>query len=453
MLIDPDKTALIILGASHFPNYRDQDYASFSSAHRQLREYFLEADYGPRLSEDKVRDLFDDDSDASEQINEVEKFICNDLSLEHLFVYIVTHGKLHEDRFYLAVQTTRDYSETQMRGNTYILFEDLYNSIVHAGRARAYFIVDACYSGKIHKHHAARVLSYEPSSSPQEWNGESGRGGSATILTAGSLEGPGPVYGRDEERPPLFTRCLLETLKNGVKGGYSYGLSLSTLAYEINECYRRKLPELNGPDFLSETRTQISERDRYEADGRVRPSNLSDTPVFLNNDPTNVRELFREASRAIAQRRSAEVKNSDLTREKEQLQNENSDLKTERIQLQNENLKLTRRNEELQEKNSELTTEGERLQKEHVDISATNKVLERENMDFKQDFRTATQYDAKLTAQENANERFERINRRLLWVICFVAVLPLLIVALVLSVEPELRNVLISGIASILARN
>ena len=179
MIIDPAKTALILLGASHFPNYSDLglDRRSFSSAYGKVRKYFLESDFGPYLYERNVLDRFDSEKGASDQIDEVAAFLRNDMSLEDVFFYIVTHGTIHKDVFHLMVRTSCDNPDSRIRSDTYIDFENLYQVTLGSGSPRVYFIVDACHSGAIHAYHGDQVLSNGPSIGWRGWNGKSGRRG------------------------------------------------------------------------------------------------------------------------------------------------------------------------------------------------------------------------------------------------------------------------------------
>ena len=444
MFINPDKTALILLGASRFPNYDGQDRKSFSNAHDKIKHYFLKSDFGPCLS--KVCDLFDSEYDASKQITEVGNFLGKHMSLEDVFVYIVTHGKFDEEtgRFYLMVQTSRDNSDREIRDDTYILFETLLKTTLSSGRPRVYFIVDACYSGKIHPHYGDHVPSHESPTPPTEWYGKSVRGGHATILTANSLEEPGPVDGKDNERPPLFTRCLLEILENGIERGFSDGLSLRALEYAINECYHEKLPELKGPDFLKDTtRAQVSDRDLLGPDSEER---LLDIPVFLNNDLSNVRKLFREARREKIERKMVAVKNSKLRTKNEQLHEEKSKLTTENKQLQEEKSELTAENKQLQEEKSKLTAENKQLQEEKSKLTARSQVLKESSEDLKEEIRAADKCSAELTAQTKQNEFLKHTNRRLFWLVCLLAVLSFAVCVLALSYEPAFWELLVSWI-------
>ena len=236
-----------------------------------------------------------------------------------------------------------------------------------------------------------------------------------------------------------------------MKGGFPYGLSLETLAYRINKCYERKLLDLNRsdspkrrPDFLKRTtRAAVSDRGRNKADGESR--RLSSTPVFLNNHPDNVQQLFREGSSEKAQRKMAMVKNEELTTEKKQLQKENEELTTEKKQLRKENAELTTEKKQLQAENAELTTEKEQLQKENAVLTARSQLLQKESRDLKEESRTANQHAAELTAQQNMNETLKRVNWSLLWLVCFMVVLTLAVCALVLA-EPELLESLVSWI-------
>ena len=452
MLIDPSKTALILLGASRFDYYDDnQNRKSFASAHDRIKNYFLQSDLGPYLSDEMVCDLFDDEADASEQIDKIGEFLVkHQSSLEDVFVYIVTHGKSQKEtgRFYLMVKTSRDTSDREIRDDKYILFETLVKAILASGRPRVYFIIDACYSGDIHVHQGDHVLSHESSTPPTGWNGKSACGGYAAILTSNSSKEPGPVEGKDEEQPPRFTRRLLEVLeKKGMKHGFSYGLSLNALSYAINECYREKLPNSTEPEFLEQTsQAQVSDRDLH---GPGNEALVSSTPVFPNNDQSNVRKLVREASRDRIAKKMVEVEFLELKTKYEQLQEQNSVLTTENKQIKENNSVLTIENEQLQENNSVLTTENEQLQEEKSKVMGKNDLLKERNRGLEEEIRAADKCSAELVAQEKQNAILKHI--------CVATVISLTVCVLVLSAEPEfwkqLASPLISTIKAILKPN
>lgn len=329
IIVDPSTTALILVGASTFENYDDDDRESFLHARNAVKGYFLRERMGLDLPEANVRDLFDSTLSATEQIDAAAEFVRDNGTFRDVFVYVATHGVLLDkarqsenglslrEHYLLKVRNSADTLTKEgpaPREETYIRFRTLYREIYGAGSMRLYVIVDACESGAVHPRILEHVVPPELVDRPIDSFSPVDRRGVA-FLTANSRERLGLVYGADKKELPQFTAVLMELLEDGVKGGFNFGLSVSALAYLIQERGEKKALALEAPVSNS---AQAS-YDELAVDGVP----LSDVPIFPNNDVENakfnaltsrVRRSFREASQERAKRVETETKNRELER-------------------------------------------------------------------------------------------------------------------------------------------
>ncbi|WP_321947833.1 caspase family protein [Paraburkholderia sp. J10-1] len=146
----PTRTAVILLGASHFPNHEDLgETASFYTSKEAIRRYLVDT-----LRADPILDLFDSPEPPSTILVRISSFIESDLrasfgslASNNLFVYYVGHGypaRGDPDEYFLALaSTTRkhpDFTALDFRSLARILRSD-------ASTMRKFIILDSCYAG------------------------------------------------------------------------------------------------------------------------------------------------------------------------------------------------------------------------------------------------------------------------------------------------------------------
>ena len=451
-MISPSKTALILLGASKFPNFyklddpdpknrKPRDRKSFHSSHKAVKRYFKE--HAQDLVLDPVNDilnLFDEGLDSEVQMSLMSEFLCpgGKPKYSDVFVYIVTHGEhLHNARasenefrlkadYYLMIRDSLDLVHHPGRHATYINFEGLFNLVYNNAGGRVYFIVDACHSGIIHLNEDGSRPPFYPFGQPTEVCNSPGHRGAA-ILTANSTLEIGEVLASDSDELTLFTYAFLLALKEGVENGYSFGLSFDLLRYEINrivyerkEIVRKRI-EGNRSDIFNIAQV----RDRYLTVGAMR---LSDIPVFPNKNakntvPTICRGDFFER---LSKTKKVEEERNRLEEENLQLHN-NVEEQRKRIEgqkkwIERRQNKISDQQREIEGQQRKIKEQQRRINMQETKIGKQKKTIQsvwRRRRDLQED-------------RSNFNDRIARSR----WFIGLAAVLPLAAVALLLAFGP-----------------
>jgi hypothetical protein len=151
--VDPRRTLFVALGAHYYPDSILTSSTSLLKASDKVVKYFLAED-GFGLPHENHLNLFDAPSEPNSQDRQIASWIAersaalelNGTPATDLILYYVGHGGLDDnDRYYLALKTTRDSN----RGISSLKIDDLGPTITSSARTlRTYLIIDACFSGK-----------------------------------------------------------------------------------------------------------------------------------------------------------------------------------------------------------------------------------------------------------------------------------------------------------------
>ena len=228
MFLDPEKSALIVLGASVFADPAYSDRKVFASAKESMIDYFLDPWKGLGLRDSHVFDGFDADNKKNDIISEMNDFLRKK-SLDDVFVYICSHGQKRGKHLNILLRTSEE-------GNfdSELDFEYFIDKLQMEVKCRIYCIVDCCDSGVIHESSTQLNIPDETVVPPKM---------GITILTSNNRETIGRVIAADnldKIDAPLFTHILLQVLEKGEKK-----LPRDGIAFEhIWKCIRERIPEV-----------------------------------------------------------------------------------------------------------------------------------------------------------------------------------------------------------------
>lgn len=199
MIVRPETTLVVLLGAESWPNWPEFDTPAFRRSVERFRRYLRER---LNLPEKHLRDLFNDPSSPDEIVREVQQFIKERTSEApagaprptDLLLYYVGHGTgTAEAGYRLAIRRTSKESANSSSLAAY----DLVEAIERGGHVlRTYLILDACFSGSI-----TDALRWPVGS----------RG--LTLLASASREDVAKAP--REEGVPMFSDALLDVLEHG----------------------------------------------------------------------------------------------------------------------------------------------------------------------------------------------------------------------------------------------
>ena len=407
MFPDPEKTALVVLGASAFPNIPKMDREVFLSAKESIVKYFCDPLKGLGLRDSHIFDRFNVENNKNSIILEMNDFL-RDKSPDDVFIYICSHGH-HRGGYLQICLRTSEVDDI----DTYLDFEDFIENLEGEAKCRIYCIIDCCCSGAIHEHSPQKT----PQTPPEETSYRPTKG--ITILTSNNRETKGTVTA-DDSLPgintPLFTHILLQILNEGAETLPGYGIAFE----HICQCIRERIPELIRDLKLTsekQDKTHIPDfSDRPRNDGRS-GRKLSQVCVFQNNSFSNirhVREIYHKLSlqqlRFIANQNKLIDKQSDeieSLKSANSIMQKDSHLTTETFReelatLQEMNAmyaeskihmkeKLYRidtlesTNLQLDNKNQNLINFMEKLEVENKDLKSRIDSFSRENGDLKDD--------------------------------------------------------------------
>jgi DNA/RNA endonuclease G (NUC1) len=146
---------LVMLGASSFPRSPELSaLASFVTSHDALRDYLMQPEGAPLVSNKDCLDLFDNTRSWPDQEAELADWLKNKMEVSEagmpppsdLIVHYVGHGGLKDDGtdYCLAIRTTREDNKFYSS----IIFESLWRTVRNASMPlRRYLIIDACFAG------------------------------------------------------------------------------------------------------------------------------------------------------------------------------------------------------------------------------------------------------------------------------------------------------------------
>ena len=250
MIFSSKVCGMIFLGSDIFDADKEASRASFRASYEGVKRYF-ESERDGLDSTDKVMlDLFGSESKAEEQLEEISRFLEDYPKLEDIFIYVVTHGHdidQNSEDFLLQVKKSSNGDRMDSKWQrSCISFKELRERSVVSGQ-RIYFIIDACYSGRVHKESnvgpARSSGSCYSDLAQKESNDESARSIGQTIqqdsrgcgiLSSNYRDEVGVTHGDDKDRPTAFTCVLLDILNRGIPWEHRYGLSFKVLADHIN---------------------------------------------------------------------------------------------------------------------------------------------------------------------------------------------------------------------------
>ncbi len=234
---DPQKTLVILLGASAWPQQREtlrhnypDDNNPFKRSVAGMQSYFL--DY-LRIPKDHLKNLFDVKENANSLFTQIDEFLETHKSTTNdVFIYYVGHGTLLDKELSLAIPAAKD--------NDYDLpMQKLWRGLGKiVPQARCYFLLDACYSGKI---------TQLPAKSPMGPK-------SAVLFCSSPPEKPSFVRQNGEQQNvTVFTEALLKTLR-----GENPQLKISPVTWSfrdiespVKQFIKNHYPDVAEPQFSS----------------------------------------------------------------------------------------------------------------------------------------------------------------------------------------------------------
>jgi hypothetical protein len=231
MSLNPEKTLVIIFGASEWPDYQDLNYCPndsncgnpYQNAANGIRSYFLN-DLGIEI--DNLLFLFDEKQGPETLIDKMQSFLKKSSQIDHLFFYFVGHGDLYEKSYYLFTSSAKKGNLASFFGVKY-----LSNTVKQfAGKIKhCYFILDACFAGQADSdlRDIYRTVS--------------------TMLFPACHR---DVTTRIEGKMPMFTQALLDVLRKRKSPTFS-GICKSVRKllkehYGVNDDFLPTINDING---------------------------------------------------------------------------------------------------------------------------------------------------------------------------------------------------------------
>lgn len=208
----PQSTLVVLLGASawpHYPGLSDLPAARYWAT--RLRTYFLDT-AGFALPSENLLDLFDDEANAIDLLQQIEDFLqerlANSAAMRDLIVYYAGHGNFakgdvrREATYYLALRSTKGYPVEAATG---LVVGQLAGALrAWARQLRRYLILDACFA-------AAAAEDWQAAESDivqRQAHASSLETGTALLCAAGPDQGAKDV---------AFSGGLLAALTNGTR--------------------------------------------------------------------------------------------------------------------------------------------------------------------------------------------------------------------------------------------
>jgi hypothetical protein len=268
--LDPSTTAVVVLGASEWPDATQFEAApQFANSAREFINFIVAQD-GASVSDDHVLDLFDSNEEQSEIVRQIADFLgrirgrlsASGRSLTDVVTFYVGHGGFDTgsiSAYFLAIRRTNriDYLGSSLSAAS------LRRALrLNAGGARHYLILDCCFA-------AAAVTSYIQMSTAMQTavaqvQDSFPPSGTALLCAAGARV---PAKAKRDSVYTMFSEGLLEVLRGGVANAPAW-LTMT----ELGDAIRTRL------------------RERY-ADEAVRPEvhspeqtkgSVADVPIFRN---------------------------------------------------------------------------------------------------------------------------------------------------------------------------
>ena len=228
------QTLAILLGASSFPGHAPfaDPNTAFANAAARFRAYLV-TDMG-LVVDDTLLDLFNDHRPFRELVDAIRAFLTGHPNAQNLIFYYVGHGVLVDGGAELALYIHDTAASHPL--NTSVRVDALWEALGGdlARRRRQYLVIDACYSGMTADHVEQRIRQTT-----------AGAGAPLALPVSGTSVLSSTTRDEDSLAPTgwdctLFTRALLEVLRNGYRWGDPTGLTLYNLATAINEWIEQK---------------------------------------------------------------------------------------------------------------------------------------------------------------------------------------------------------------------
>ena len=339
-------------------------------------KYFTTRNLGFSIPDHSVKDVFDVDLPPKQFVFEITRFVKQQKPT-HLFLYVTTHGwrgKINDQRDSLFIALPRS---TFHDDDTYLDFESLVSSVNTAFDGHAYYIVDCCYSGLIHRISDMHNRNAPPTAQSRQTD-KGPHAKSTTFITSNNSASVGEVIARDKlpgVHAPLFTTALLDLLRNGAPKPAQPFLSIEAVCADLQtripqlvnqtneELIKRDDPALLVLDKMGYWKPGYSHR-YFTTDYNIRPQ----TPFFQNNhnDHFNTKELT-EAHRAregSLDFMTHEAKIREIEAVVNTAKHDNEEKKARIEQLNGEKQYLDRNLERLTEERREQQTANDKLRNE-----------------------------------------------------------------------------------------
>ena len=331
MFSNPIKTGAIILGASQFDNFPESNRKVFANAADEAARFFENETSGLGIPHENILNRFNSPELAPELLTEVLKFAEEGVreggrpSFKDLFVYIVTHGvDVADHPLQLMIKSSKDHQDGSNKPDEYIEFKSLFDGLMSVAHCRVYFIVDACYSGKIAKEDLSHQQDFSDGDVYSNVLFSDGDVNSnvladhkvhiergAVLFLSNNRDKIGLVQADDASilKRPMFSQMLFGILKEGKENAFSYGFSFQLLKYlciERMEAFLATQEVLPNEERIDPFCTSFDVFDYHQSE----TSGLSNAAVFPNNDPTRVNRNAVAREIRIAYKNSFEAQST-----------------------------------------------------------------------------------------------------------------------------------------------
>ena len=235
---------VLLLGASQFPELPQQeDNEAFKNSADAVLEYFSSQRNGPAVY--RIENLFDCELSVIDQGRRIRTFLQKNCDASDLIIYYIGHGGfLQRQDYFLALRHTgaREESLTGLRVSA--LAEIVKGEF--GGRGRVYVILDCCFAGEAVREFQATGLGLVIEGNTFQQFPSSG----TALLVASSKDQP--AVSPRGRRYTMFSECLLEVLKEGVRGSGPL-LTLQVVADQLRALVNARfggdavVPEIHSP--------------------------------------------------------------------------------------------------------------------------------------------------------------------------------------------------------------
>jgi hypothetical protein len=267
------KECVIFLGASEYPHLSSELNRPQFEASAQAAEEYFESTTGFNIPHSEILDLFDTGDEVYQQLLAISTFLAVRPGVR-AFVYYIGHGGFYKgEQYYLAARNMRKNLEPQTGFLSKSLADHLRAVPDHQGQL--FLILDCCFAAQMVKDMESESLDHLETVTANKTLESFATPGVAVLAASSKWDG---AKAADTYELTLFTKCLLETLREGILNAPSW-LSLSDVANEVSRRIRltdrthHGLPQAHAP--------------------RQTTLNLATLRIFRNNAPETA-DLFVE---------------------------------------------------------------------------------------------------------------------------------------------------------------